>query len=150
MNKKYYNNVWKDFKHSIAHISIRREQTKRRKMEAIWCEEMVVIEGGVDNSFEWMDDLIHNSIRGELEESFKEFLREYYDIEVRFNDGDTLEYEYIEEGRVLRSLDLSDLYQHSMLEFGRGDIPENIKGTECDAEYLVYYQLRHEWSVMCF
>lgn len=118
-------------------------------MEAIWCEEMVVIEGGVNNSFEWMDDIIHNSIRGELEESFKEFLREYYDIEVRFNDGDTLEYEYIEEGRVLRSLDLSELYQHSMMEFGRGDIPEEIEGTECEAEYLVYYQLRHEWSVVC-
>ncbi len=118
-------------------------------MEDIWFDEIVVIEGGVEDSFDWMDDFIHNSIRVELEAGFEEFLREYYDIEIRFNEGDTLEFKYIEESRVLKSFELSDLYKDSMLEFGRGDIPVEIKGTECESEYLVYYQLKHEYSVIC-
>jgi hypothetical protein len=118
-------------------------------MEAIWYEEAVVIEGGVDDSFEMMDDLIHKSIRGELEAGFKEFLREYYNIEIIFNYGDTLEFKYIEDGVVLKSVELCELYKDSMLEFGQGNIPVEIEGTECESEYLVYYQLKHEYSVVC-
>ena len=110
-------------------------------MEEMWFEGDVE---RIASSFESIDEMIHSIIKEDLEESFNKFLMEYYGIMVGF-ESDTIRFESITTLEVLMSSDLKKIYAESTEEFGFGIIPEEIIGTECEDEYRVYYQLKHEW-----
>lgn len=111
-------------------------------MEAIW------IEGGVeeliDESFEWVDEMMHERIKVDMSEQFERFLWEYYGLMVDFGISDTLQYVELETCKPLMREDLEQILLSSKEEFGEGEIPEGIEGSECELEYLVYYQLKRE------
>lgn len=109
----------------------------------MWFEGDVTNE--FDSSFESIEDLIHESIIEELDESFVRFLIEYYGIIIGF-ENETIRFEYTTDFRVLLSADLNRIYADSIREFGSGYIPEVVNGTECEDEYRLYYQLKHEFE----
>ena len=113
-------------------------------MEAIW------IEGGVeeliDESFEWVDDMMHEMIKVDMSDQFEYFLWEYYGLMIDFGISDTLQYIELEELKPIMREDLETILKSSIEEFGEGEKPEGIEGSECELEYLVYYQLKHECS----
>lgn len=111
-------------------------------MELMWFEGDAET---FESSFESIDEMIHEMIKEELEESFNKFLMEYYGIMVGF-ESETIRFESITTLEVLMSSDLKKIYTESIEEFGVGEIPDEIIGTECEDEYRVYYQLKHEWG----
>ena len=110
-------------------------------MEEIWFDGDIET---FESSIKSIDEMIHSIIKEELGESFNKFLMEYYGIMVDF-ESDTIRFEDIITLEVLLSSDLKKIYAESIEEFGVGKIPEDIIGTECEDEYRVYYQLKHEW-----
>ena len=82
--------------------------------------------------------MIHEMIKDELGDSFNKFLMEYYGIMVGF-ESDTIRFESITTLEVLMSSDLKKIYAESIEEFGVGEIPEEIIGTECESKTALHH-----------